>query len=141
MRRKAERSSASTRVRLSPGTRGILPRAARPAGETVGHAPQLPDRVTTPSAPTTAAPVDVDFWFDPICPWAWMTSRWMGEVQRVRDVRVRWHVMSLSVLNAGRDLPDPYAELMQKGWAPVRVVTAARVLHGDDVVKPLYDAI
>ncbi|MFH5822396.1 DsbA family protein [Georgenia sp. AZ-5] len=82
-----------------------------------------------------------DFWFDPMCPWAWMTSRWMGEVQQVRDVEVRWHVMSLSVLNEGRDLPEDYAALMERAWGPVRVVNAARELHGDDVVKPLYDAL
>jgi 2-hydroxychromene-2-carboxylate isomerase len=84
----------------------------------------------------------VDFWFDPICPWAWMTSRWMGEVEQVRDVDVTWHVMSLSVLNEDReDLPDTYKELLDKGWGPVRVVNAAQQLHGDTVVKPLYDAI
>jgi 2-hydroxychromene-2-carboxylate isomerase len=83
-----------------------------------------------------------DFWFDPLCPWAWMTSRWMTEVEKVRDVSVSWHVMSLSVLNEGReDLAEHYRELMARGWGPVRVVTAARERHGEQVVKPLYDAM
>ena len=82
-----------------------------------------------------------DFWFDPVCPWAWMTSRWMGEVEKVRPVEVRWHVMSLAVLNEGRDLPEDYARLMERAWLPVRVVIAAQEQYGDKVVKPLYDAI
>jgi 2-hydroxychromene-2-carboxylate isomerase len=82
-----------------------------------------------------------EFWFDPLCPWAWMTSRWMGEVQQTRPVDVTWSVMSLAVLNEGRDLPVEYREMMDRGWGPVRVVTAAGELHGPEVVKPLYDAI
>ena len=82
-----------------------------------------------------------DFWFDPTCPWAWMTSRWMMAVEKVWPVDVRWHVMSLSVLNEGRDLSEKQRAKYDRSWGPVRVVTAARELHGDDVVKPLYDAM
>ena len=96
--------------------------------------------MTTESTPTADRPV-VDFWFDPACPWAWMTSRWMDEVAALRDVEVRWHVMSLSVLNEGRDLPQEYRDLMDQSWAPVRVIIAAAEKHGPEVVKPLYDAM
>ena len=86
-------------------------------------------------------PSTVDFWFDPICPWAWITSRWMLEVERVRPVRARWHVMSLAVLHEGDELPDKYAQVMGEAMSLVRVIAAAQREHGDDVVLPLYTAI
>ena len=100
---------------------------------------------TTASGTTTTASDTTrdaaEFWFDPLCPWAWMTSRWMMEVEKVRPIDVTWSVMSLSVLNEGRHLDEGYRAFLDNGWGPVRVIIAAAKEHGPGVIKPLYDAM
>jgi 2-hydroxychromene-2-carboxylate isomerase len=91
------------------------------------------DMTTTRSA--------ADFWFDPACPVAWITSRWILEVEKVRDVDVTWHIMSLAYLNQDKDIPEEYREFLKTAWGPVRVLMAAEQKYGKDALLPLYTAM
>jgi predicted DsbA family dithiol-disulfide isomerase len=91
----------------------------------------------TPSTERTP----VDFWFDPLCPWAWMSSRWLLEVEKVRRIAPSFHVMSLAYLNEDKDIPESYREMLRPGWGPVRVAIAAAEAEGDDILLPLYTAM
>ncbi len=96
---------------------------------------------TAETATTDQDRTPVDFWFDPLCPWAWMSSRWLLEVEKVRPIAPSFHVMSLAYLNADKDIPEEYRAMMETAWGPVRVAIAAAQAEGDQVLLPLYTAL
>lgn len=117
------------------------------AGPGRPHAVPTGNNLARPRVETAVPETDktADFWFDPLCPWAWITSRWMLEVEKVRSVRTNWHIMSLAYLNlqqhSGEGLSEEYLERMNRAWGPVRICAAAADDKGDEVLLPLYTAI
>jgi 2-hydroxychromene-2-carboxylate isomerase len=102
----------------------------------------MTDTQTIGAADRSTEVETADFWFDPLCPWAWITSRWILNAAHVRPIEVRWHVMSLAYLNSDKeDLPEEYRKRLAEAWGPVRVCTAAEQAYGPDVLLPLYTAL
>lgn len=85
--------------------------------------------------------IPVDLWFDPSCPFAWVTSRWLLEVEKVRPIQPRWRQMSLYFLNEEKDVPADYLERAAKAMGSVRVIAAAAAKHGEQFVGQLYTGI
>ena len=88
---------------------------------------------------------DLDFFFDPVCPWAWITSRWVVEVQEHRNYTVSWKFISLKILNQDKmdysAMPVGYKDVHAAGTSCLRVAAKARSAAGNDAVAKVYTAL
>jgi lambda repressor-like predicted transcriptional regulator len=134
----AKRKGGSKRKGLAKELKTKLEATARKAEKVAARATGA-----DPASVETVAvdPTGVDFWFDPACPWAWMTSRWMLEVEQVRPVKTIFHVMSLAVLNQDKDISDDYRAGLNNTWAAVRVALAVEREYGQEQLAAFYTAI
>ncbi len=123
-----------------PGGKKVKANAKAPKAK-VGKVKAKIQAVVEAVAPVADLTTTVDFWFDPQCPWAWLTSRWMLEVETVRPVKTVFHVMSLSVLNEGRDVSEEYRQKLNAGWAHVRVALAIGEQYGQEQLSAFYTAL
>lgn len=121
----------------APAKKGKTKRTSRKKSTIVASAPAP----SPAAAPVRADPTVVDFWFDPTCPWAWLTSRWVLEVEAVRPIKVVFHVMSLSVLNENREVSEDYRRALDNSWAPVRVALGVEREYGQEQLAAFYTAI
>ena len=82
-----------------------------------------------------------EFWFDPVCPWAFITSRWILEVAKVRDIEITWNIFSLPHLNKDREMPEKYKAIFANSWACARIIKSVEKDFGKEKTLPLYSAI
>ena len=130
---KSAKVKAKTKKRKAAGSEGV------PAEVATAAMPEVVAETDLPLARQESS--TVDFWFDPRCPWAWLTSRWMLDVETVRPVKTFFHVMSLSVLHEHKQMSDEARDSLNEGWAPARVALGVGRHYGQEQLATFYTAL